>query len=126
LALAIAIVFAVLDLRFEWGSAGTSIRLPTPYKSEPVSLAWVFPPAVSGWMGLRDVTLGFDITQAEAAEGAQPALVNYEHAIGQVAGAQNANRSYLKAHRFEPAAFVSALNAIVEALAAIVQEVGGK
>ena len=77
-------------------------------------------------MGLRDVTLGFDITQAEAAEGAQPALVNYEHAIGQAAGAQNANRKYLKAYRFEPAAFVSALNAIIEALAAIVQEVGGK
>jgi hypothetical protein len=115
-----------LDLRFEWGSAGTSIRLPTPYKSEPISLAWVFPPGVSGWMGLRDVTLGYDITQAQAAEAAQPALAGYEQAISQIPGAQQTNRSFLKAHSFQPAAFVNALNAIVEALAAIVQEAGSR
>lgn len=115
-----------LDLRFEWGSAGTSIRLPTPYKAEPISLAWVFPPGVSGWMGLRDVTLGYDITQAQTAEAAQPALTTYEHAIGQLPGAQQASRSYLKAHSFQPAAFVTNINAIVEALAAIVQDVGGE
>ena len=115
-----------LDLRFEWGSAGTSIRLLTPYKSEPISLAWMFPPGVSGWMGLRDVTLGYDIGQAQTAEGAQPALANYEQAIGQIPGAQQTNRSFLKAYSFQPTAFVNALNATVEAIAALVQEVGGK
>jgi hypothetical protein len=115
-----------LDLRFEWGSAGASIRVTTPYKSEPISLAWVFPPGVSGWMGLRDVTLGYDVTQVEAAEGAQPVFAKYEQAIGQLAGAQRTNRNYLQAHSFQPAAFVSVLNDIVEALAAIAHEVGGE
>jgi len=32
-----------LDLRFEWGAAGTSIRLPSPYKAEPISLVWLVP-----------------------------------------------------------------------------------
>jgi hypothetical protein len=113
-----------LDLRFEWGSVGTSIRLLTPYKSEPVSLAWVFPPGVSGWIGLRDVTLGYDVRQAKAAEGAHPALADYERAIGQLAGAQDANRRDLKAHSFQPVAFVRVLDGIIEALAAIVQAVG--
>jgi hypothetical protein len=115
-----------LGLRFEWGSAGTSIRLPTPYKAEPISLAWVFPPGTSGWMGLRDVTLGYDITQAQTAEEAQPALASYEHAISRIPGARQTAKSYLKAYTFQPAAFVNVLNATVEALAAIVQEVGSK
>ena len=37
---------------------------------------------------LRDVTLGYDVTPAQAAEGAQPALDRYEQAIGRIPGAR--------------------------------------
>lgn len=113
-----------LGLRFEWGSAGTSIRLLTPYKPEPISLAWVFPPGVSGWMGLRDVTLGYDVTQA--ADAARPALAEYHRTIRQLPGAQDPNRKDLQVYSFQPTVFIGALDGVIEALAAITQEVGGQ
>lgn len=38
-----------LDLRFEWGAIGTSIRVKTPFKDEPISIAWVFPDGGRRW-----------------------------------------------------------------------------
>lgn len=115
-----------LGLRFEWGTRGPSIRLLTPHKTEPISLAWAFPPGVSGWMGLRDITFGYDVHQARAAEGAHAALAEYELAISQLAGARNPHRKDLKVYSFEPAAFVRELDSIIEALAALVEGAGDR
>jgi hypothetical protein len=113
-----------LELRFEWGARGPSIRLLTPYKTEPISLVWAFPPGVQGWMGLRDVTFGYDVTQASAAEGAHAALAEYELAISHLAGAYNPHKKDLKVYSFQPAAFVRELDNIIEAVAAVVQHAG--
>jgi hypothetical protein len=113
-----------LDLRFEWGTRGPSIRLLTPYKQEPISLAWAFPPGVSGWMGLKDITFGYDVHQASTAEGALPALAEYEGAIGQLTGAHNPSKKDLKVYSFQPSAFVQELDRIIEALAAVVEQAG--
>jgi hypothetical protein len=115
-----------LGLRFEWGARGPSIRVLTPYRTEPISVAWVYPPGVSGWMGLRDVTFGYDRTQTKAAEPAQPAFADYELAISRIAGAQKSTVKDLVAHTFKPAAFMDALDTIIEALARIAQEAGSK
>lgn len=112
------------ELRFEWGTRGPSIRLLTPYKTQPISLAWAFPPGIPGWMGLRDVTFGYDVTQASAAEGAHAALAKYELAISQLPGAYNPHKKDLKVYSFQPADFVRELNNIIEALAAVVQQAG--
>ena len=41
-----------------WGSSGVSIRIRCKLWPYPVSVAWLNPPGVSGWMGFRNVTLG--------------------------------------------------------------------
>lgn len=115
-----------LQLRFEWGVRDPSIRLLTPYKTEPISLAWAFPPGVPGWMGLRDITFGYDVTQANAAEGAHAALAKYELAIRQLAGARDPHKKDLKVYSFEPAAFVREIDSIIEALAAVVEQAGNR
>ena len=44
----------------EWGSSGVSIRIRCKLWPQPVSVAWLFPPGVSGWMGFRNITVGAD------------------------------------------------------------------
>jgi hypothetical protein len=56
-----------LGLLLQWGTAGTSVRLRIPNDRKLVSVAWLYPPGVSGWMGLRDLTLGFDLDQIKGA-----------------------------------------------------------
>ena len=114
-----------LSLRFEWGSKGTSIRLQTPDKSEPVSVAWVFPPGVIGWMGLTGLTFGFDPAQAAGAPSAHAALDRYVEAIGAVPGGQRVGKAGLKAYAFDPRHFGSARPQIVELLADVVSVVAG-
>ncbi len=115
-----------LELRFEWGTRGPSIRLLTPYKTEPISLAWAFPPGISGWMGLRDITFGYDVAQAAAAEEAQTALAEYELAISRLVGAHDPHKKGLKVYSFQPANFVRELDSIVEAIAAVVEQAGNR
>jgi hypothetical protein len=115
-----------LELRFEWGARGPSIRTLTPYKTEPISLAWAFPPGVSGWMGLKDMTFGYDVTQANGAEGAHTALAQYELAISQLAGARNSQKKDLKSYSFQPATFMRQLDRIIEALATVVEQAAGR
>ena len=42
----------------EWGSSGVSIRIRCGAWPYPVTVAWIFPPEVSGWMGFRNITFG--------------------------------------------------------------------
>lgn len=114
-----------LNLRFEWGSKGTSIRLPTSDKPEPVSVAWVFPPGVPGWMGLHDLTLGYDPTQAQNAPSALPALDRYVAAISQIRGARMLTKRIVKGSSLPPEAVVAGQAAIVEALAEMVRAASG-
>lgn len=50
-----------IGLTFEWGKRGASIRLPTPDRAEPLSIAWIFrPDSAYNWSGLSHLTLGYD------------------------------------------------------------------
>lgn len=42
----------------EWGSTGVSIRMKCSLLRQPVSVAWLNPPGVIGWMRFRDITFG--------------------------------------------------------------------
>lgn len=112
-----------LDLRFEWGSAGTSIRLLTPDKPEPVSVAWVFPPGVMGWMGLYDVTFGYDPSQAQGAPSALPALDAYVDAISNLPNAEKVTKGGLKGYSFKPHHFGEIGSDVAELLAVLVNTV---
>jgi hypothetical protein len=114
-----------LGMRFDWGSIGGSIRLPTPYRSEPVSIAWVFPPGATGWLGLRDVTFGYDFSQAEDAQGSRAALSRYVKTIQAIPGGVRVPRPQLDACSFSPQTFVETLDSTVEAIAEVVEIMNG-
>lgn len=41
-----------------WGSSGLSIRVRCSVMQQPISVCWMFPPSVVGWMGLRNISFG--------------------------------------------------------------------
>jgi hypothetical protein len=88
---------------FEWGSMGSSIRLHTPDRGEPLTVAWVFPDR-GGWSGLRHVTLGYDTGSAKHTPSVQDALSEYVGAVGLVPGAVPARARSLQAYTFAPEA----------------------
>ena len=52
-----------------WGSSGLSIRMRCSAWKWPVSVAWLFPPNVSGWMGLTNISFGAAIFNYETPPG---------------------------------------------------------
>ncbi len=50
-----------LGLALSWGSKGLSIRIQTPDRNLPLSIAWGLPDGAS-WQGLRDLSVGIDRT----------------------------------------------------------------
>jgi hypothetical protein len=88
---------------FEWGSAGSSIRLYTPDREEPLTVAWVFPDR-AGWSGLRHLTLGYDTGSATNTPSVQDALSEYVNAVRVVPGATRAKARALHAYTFAPEA----------------------
>jgi hypothetical protein len=88
---------------FEWGSVGTSIRLHTPDRDEPLTVAWAFPDR-AGWSGLRHLTLGYDTGSAKNTPSVQDALSEYVDAVRLVPGAVRATARALQAYTFAPEA----------------------
>lgn len=109
-----------LDLRFFWGTAGTSIRLPMPGGSQFRSVGWLFPPGVSGWMGLTDLTLGFDASY----ETIPPALENYVAEVSTLQGVETAKPTWLRGYRLDPETTVHHRHEIAELLARLVRQFG--
>ncbi|MBI1885960.1 MAG: hypothetical protein HYS09_06570 [Chloroflexi bacterium] len=85
-----------LGLRFEWGSAGLSIRVPTPDRPEPLTVAWIFPPGRSGWMGLRDLNMGWERWSADQNPSVQRVLEEYLEPIRALPGAESAKAKNLQ------------------------------
>lgn len=48
-----------------WGSSGVSVRVRCPAYRLPVSVAWINPPQISGWMGLKNCTFGATFYNAD-------------------------------------------------------------
>ena len=97
-------LFAVaktLGMVFEWGSVGASIRLYTPDRREPLTVAWVFP-ADTGWSGLRHLTVGYDEGSAAATPSVRNALAAYVEAASVIPGATPARARALRAFSFAP------------------------
>jgi len=114
-----------LGLRFEWGIQGTSIRIPVPDRTEPLSVAWVFPPGVSGWMGLKDVTLGYDTGSAKGTPSVQPALDRYLVKVQQLTGVPAIAAKAIRGYRISPEQLVTLQAEVAEILAGLARDVGG-
>ena len=112
-----------LRLRFEWGSAGTSIRVATPSKGEPVSIAWLFPPGRIGWMGLTDLTLGYDVMSAERVLDRQHALDRYIESVSLLPDIEKVDKQGLVGYAIRPGVVVAHQQQIAEILSELVEEI---
>jgi hypothetical protein len=73
-------------------------------------------------MGLRDLTFGYDPTQAAGAPSALPALDSYVDAISQLPSAEKVTKAGLKGYSFGPHAFIAIASQIGDLLAKLVSE----
>jgi hypothetical protein len=114
-----------LDLRFEWGSAGVSIRLPTADRPEPLTIAWIFPPGRAGWMDLTDLTLGFDPWSADRHPSTNSALQQYLASVRALEGVNAVKSKNLRktAYHVPPAVLVRRQPEVAEILADLVRRV---
>jgi hypothetical protein len=112
-----------LGLRLPWGTAGTSIRLQIPGRSQPLSIAWLFPPGVSGWMGLIDLTLGFDAGSVQETPAVVPALEDYLTKVAALPGVETAKPDWASGYHLNPDTVVRHRHQIADILAGLVQRV---
>jgi hypothetical protein len=112
-----------LGLRFEWGTVGTSIRLPTTDRSEPLTIAWLFPSGGSGWMGLSNLNFGYDPSSAEKTPSVRAALDVYVDAVERLDGTTSVKPQWLRARELPPHAVRKNLRQMVEILAELVRAV---
>jgi hypothetical protein len=110
-----------LGLQISPGTKGLSIRLPTADRPEPVSVGWLFPPGVGGWMGLTDLTLGYDPSQAAHTPSILEFLKAYVVQAGGLRGAVREPRGGLDAYHYAPATVIESSDQITELLAGLVQ-----
>ena len=115
-----------LRLHFEWGSVGTSIRVLIPGRAEPVTIAWLFPPNKQGWMGLRDLNLGFDPTSADRAPMARKFFDQYLDRIALLTGVEQVNSRWLRAYTLTPEVTLDLKEQVIEVFATLVGQVNGE
>ncbi len=113
-----------LRLRFEWGTVGVSVRMPVADTAEPLTIGWLFPPGRTGWMGLTDLTLGYDEESARARPSVRQSLDRYAAALDQLPGVEPVRVARLRAFRLPPEVVVARQAEIVERLGALVQQPG--
>jgi hypothetical protein len=113
-----------LGLTFAWGTKGSSIRIATPDRSEPLSIGWIFPAGAS-WLGLTHLTLGYDSSSARHTPSAAGALGTYLERVAQIPGGTAVTSKGLKAYTWRPPQVTAAKTQIIEALEALVTAANG-
>lgn len=78
-----------------FGDTGCSVRMKLPDRSKPSSVAWLFPPGVTGWMGLTGITVGCERAMLSPDEPLAPAFQDYLEAISRLPGAQAGDKGYV-------------------------------
>ncbi len=53
----------------EWGPSGVSVRMRCSVWPQPITLAWLYPPSVRGWMRTKDFTFGAAILDYDPPPG---------------------------------------------------------
>jgi len=111
-------------LRLEWGSSGVSFRFKTTHRDEPVTLAWLFPPGVSGWMGLTNLSLGYDPGTLKLVPGLQSAFDRYVERVQKIPGAKRATSKSLEVWTFKSDTLATSITEIFDAVDQCVSEAG--
>ncbi len=110
-----------LGLLVAWGSKGLSIRMQTPDRNRPLSIAWGLPES-TGWQGLRFLSAGIDRSSLARSPEFTEAAERYIAAIEAIPGGRVPN-SAISARVFDAAAAPAAVPAIIDAVAELVREV---
>ncbi|WP_328327621.1 hypothetical protein OHA70_01405 [Kribbella sp. NBC_00382] len=112
---------SALGLVTYWGAKGASLRVRTPDRAEPVSIAWAF---LEGdqWFSARHLSLGVDRETLAQVHSVQPAIEAFVQEVSQIPGAKPVP-SKLDAYMFEPAIVPRAKASIIAALEHVVAAV---
>jgi hypothetical protein len=110
-----------LGLVVYWGLKGASLRIKTPDRNEPLSIAWTFLEG-DGFMGARHVTLGVAPSPLKHTPSVAPAVEAFIQRIKAIPGAKPV-MAKLDAYMFEPAVVPGAKVAIIAALEELVASV---
>jgi hypothetical protein len=110
-----------LGLIIFWGTSGVSFRLRVGSSSVPISLGWLFAPGTIGWMGLRDLTLGYDPASPGVA-GAELPLTQYSHRLTEISGHEPTTTKKLNAVLLRPDVVIANAEGIVELITETVHE----
>jgi hypothetical protein len=114
-----------LELVVFTGTKGVSIRMRITDRAEPLSIAWLHPPGVTGWYGLNDLTLGYDASSAAKTPSVEPVLEWFLDEATRLTGARPVNKGSLHAVQLAAPAMTATKERIVELLDGLVQRVGG-
>jgi hypothetical protein len=114
-----------LGLLFGWGSRGTSIRLATPDRSEPLSIGWAFPEG-RNWYGLRHFSLGFDTASAQQTPSVLAALAKYVDRLQRIPHGAPVTGKSLRAFTWGPDHLAHVTAELIGALESLVAEAGGE
>lgn len=103
-----------LGLTIAWGSKGASLRLKTPDRAEPLSVAWTF---LDGdqWYSARHLTLGVDPSALAVTPSVRDAVTAYLAQVRTIDGG-NAVSGSLNAYMFAPSVVPSVKDALIETL----------
>jgi hypothetical protein len=115
-----------MGYRLYWGTTGVSIQLPVPDRA-PLTVAWLFPPDGSGWMALKNLTLGYGQWTFDQSKSSQAGLTSYLRGGASLPGAQPVTTKALRdtGFTFAPEAVVSNEKAISQLLGELMQTVNG-
>ena len=115
-----------LGLRCEWGARGTSIRIQTAERGEPFSIGWLFPPGTIGWMGLSDLTLGYDASSLKAWPDLARTFEVYAEKVSALRGVMQARPAWLRGYRLGPDVITGHSDQILALLADLVRSINGE
>lgn len=112
---------SALGLVLAWRSKGLSIRIPTPDRNEPLSIAWGLPEGAQ-WQGLRHLSVGVDRASLAMTPSLAEPVDRYLAAVEAVPGGRRLNTK-MAARTFDASAAPAAVPALIDAIATLVREV---
>ena len=108
-------------LRLRWGSIGTSFRVPVP--ETEITIAWLYSPGSSGWMGLTDLTLAYDRNVLERVPNASEALSSHISGIGNLDGVEHTRPDFIEGYRFSPDIVLDQVSQITKAMVSVARAI---
>jgi hypothetical protein len=107
------------------GDRGASLRVPIEAAATPLTVAWLNPPGSVGWMGLKDLTLGFDASSTLNRLGQIPGvLTDYVDRAGALPGATKVSSTHIKGWQLSPETIVDELERVTRLLGAAAEGLG--